>query len=197
MRKRGLIYGVGVNDADYVVFRPVDGKTSWCPYFTVWRNMLKRCYSKEYQQAKSSYKGCRVAKEWHSFMRFRAWMLTQDWEGNQLDKDIVGDGKLYSPETCVFIPQALNSFTIDSAASRGAWPIGVSLDKGKFQADISFNGKRKKLGRFNTALEAHLAWAQAKAALAINWIARMTDQRIKDGLQRYILNLIEGTLAIK
>lgn len=194
---RGLIYGVGRNDAPYNVNPTIDGKQVMCAFYAKWQDMLRRCYDEAFQKRQPTYKGCRVDPQWHSFMCFRAWMETQDWEGNELDKDILGDGKLYSPETCVFVPKALNMFTVDRAAGRGAWPIGVSFDhnRQKFQAKINVNGRSKNLGRFDTQLEAHLAWASAKAGLALDWAARMTDQRIAEALNRFVVRIIEGTLA--
>lgn len=199
MYRRKLVHGVGINDADYEVCRWVNGELIRCPFYMKWDNMLKRCYYKISQKRNSSYQGCHVDPSWHSFMAFRSWMERQDWQGKDLDKDLLGNGKWYSPETCVFVPRALNSFTTDRAAKRGKWPIGVCFDREsqKFIANIGVNGKNKNLGRFKTALEAHLAWVQAKSALALDWIERMTDRRVKDALHRFIVKIIENSMSVQ
>ena len=75
-----------------------------------------------------TYKGCSVSEEWLRFSNFKRWMEKQDWDGKQLDKDILFEGnKVYSAETCVFVTSVVNSFTSDSGAKRGEWLIGVSL----------------------------------------------------------------------
>ena len=75
-----LVYGAGINDADYVVVKlgtiEVNGvrkrKRVWyCPYYRVWTHMLERCYSDKYQDRKPTYKGCSVSEEWLRFSNFR------------------------------------------------------------------------------------------------------------------------------
>ena len=105
-----LVYGVGINDAEYVVVKReevgnVDGKrkrkTVWrCPFYKTWSSMLRRCYSTKYQERCPTYMGCSVSEEWHTFSVFRNWMESQDWQDTQLDKDLLVEGnKVYSPET--------------------------------------------------------------------------------------------------
>ena len=52
-KKEKKVYGVGVNDSPEPVqrFEKVDGKKKqvWvCPYYVVWKDMLKRCYYEPY-----------------------------------------------------------------------------------------------------------------------------------------------------
>lgn len=136
-----LVCGVGINDADYVVQRKetigyVNGKHKqklvWtCPYYRVWTNMLVRCYSTKKQEKYPTYKGCTVSDEWLTFSVFKSWMEKQDWDGKQLDKDLLFEGnKVYSAETCVFVTKEVNMFTTERCAARGEWPIGVNWHKG-------------------------------------------------------------------
>lgn len=98
-------------------------------------------------------------------------METQNWEGLQLDKDIILKGSTtYSPETCAFVPQWLNLLLIDAAKSRGEYPIGVHKDpkaksftKKPYMAAIgNVLYPKMYLGRFQTVAEAHRAWQKAK-----------------------------------
>ena len=192
-----LVYGVGVNDTDYVVKKwetigYVNGKQKqklvWeCPYYRAWRSMLKRCYSPKYQDTRPTYKGCSVSEEWLTFSVFKRWMECQDWKGMQLDKDILFEGnKVYSPETCVFVTSMVNSFTVDCRASRGEWQVGVSWDKirNKFQANCRnpFTKKQENLGRFTCEQEAHNAWVKRKLELAYELAAIQTDGRVAEAL---------------
>lgn len=160
------VYGVGINDADYNVntHAMVDGKMkviATCPYYSRWNGMLRRCYAKEYLRKNPSYVGCRVCDDWIYFTSFKAWMETQDWQGKQLDKDILGDGKLYSPETCEFVTKKVNSFLTNSSSSRGSFALGVSFSKyhQKYQASCGdpYNGQTH-LGYYEKEEDAHKAW---------------------------------------
>ena len=192
-----LVYGVGINDADYVTNKRetigyVNGKQKqkrvWeCPYYRAWENMLARCYSAKYQEKQPTYKGCSVSDDWLTFSNFKNWMEKQDWEGKQLDKDILLEGnKVYSKESCVFVTRMVNMFTIDSGAARGEWLIGVYWNKGKnkFMSMCSnpFTKKREYLGLFTTELEAHEKWRKRKLELSHELAAIQTDIRVAKAL---------------
>lgn len=191
-----LIYGVGVNDIDYVAqkFTTIDKKDVlvWvCPFYSRWKSMLARCYSKKEQQAKPAYKGCSVCKEWLTFSNFKAWMEKQEWEGKSLDKDLLVRGnKVYSPDTCIFIDQRVNTFLTESTATRGDYPIGVNFrqSSGKFAAscrDIT-TSKRKHIGYFSCPNEAHKAWLAFKLEQAKILAVEQTDPRVAKALiERY------------
>jgi len=200
MKAKKLVYGVGINDAEYVTQKwetiEVNGKIKqrlvwYCPYYRVWRNMLKRCYSDKYQESQPTYRGCSVSEEWLRFSNFRAWMECQDWEGMQLDKDLLFSGnKVYSGETCVFVTRMVNTFTIDCRASRGEWLLGVCWHKrdGVFVSSCSnpFTKKQEHLGYFNCEVEAHQAWLNRKLELAHLLAAEQTDERVAKALiERY------------
>ena len=197
---RKLVYGVGINDADYVVQKKetieVNGKQKrrlvWiCPYYQVWKSMLERCYSAKCQEKHPTYKGCSVSEEWLRFSVFKSWMEKQDFEGKQLDKDLLFEGnKVYSDKTCVFVTSVVNLFTIDRGNGRGEWLIGVYLHKqgGKFVSMCSnpFTKKQEYLGLFTSELEAHQAWLKRKLELAHLLASEQTDSRVAKALiERY------------
>ena len=196
MKKPRKVYGVGINDADYAVRpRGPDGKQLWCPYYRAWSGMLKRAYCPKFHARQPTYIGVTVCEEWHSFMAFRAWMETQDWEGKQLDKDIIAPGnKVYSPDTCVFVSPNLNTLLLDSAATRGEWPIGASLHKRdkKFYAYIKEGGKQRHLGSFTCPHEAHMAWRKAKARIVLVAAREQDDPRVYAGLLRHAARIESG-----
>jgi hypothetical protein len=189
-----LVYGVGINDADYVTkvqetIGYIDGKQKqkvvWrCPFYQVWGNMLKRGHSERFKLKNPTYKDVTVCKEWHLFTTFKAWMEQQDWEGNQIDKDLLLPGnKIYSPETCVFVSRQVNMFLVDSGAARGEYKIGVCWDRrrGKYMARC-FTGKQEYLGYFASEEEAHKAWLTRKLEHAYSLSAIQTDERVARAL---------------
>lgn len=181
---RPTVHGWGINDADYIVkikeeLPKVNGKrkrrTVWvCPFYACWARMVERGFSKRTKVALETYKDVTVNSEWKRFSDFKAWMKLQTWEGMSLDKDILVQGNLeYSSKTCVFVPQNINTILGDCRKARGKYPMGVCymfLDKVKnrprkkpFHASITIHTKKKNLGYFETAEEAHRHWQIAKA----------------------------------
>jgi len=122
-----------------------------------WYGMLSRCYDVSYKDKYTTYKNCEVCEEWHNFQNFAKWYDENFYEIEdhrmELDKDILFKGnKVYSPETCVFVPNRINSLFIKSNASRGEFPIGVSFVKKRstYVASCCDNGKGKKLGEYDS-----------------------------------------------
>ena len=188
-KKHKLVCGVGINDADYVVCPTIDGKQVWCPFYQVWVDMLKRGYSVKLRTNYPTYSCCTICEEWLTFSNFKAWMEKQDWEGKQLDKDLLIEGnKVYSPDTCVFVDALVNCFILDNGADRGEWPIGVCFNKpaGKFQANCNnpFTKKLEYLGIFTCPEQAHKAWRSRKHELALQLADLQTDDRVKKALSR-------------
>ena len=84
-------------------------------------------------------------------------------------KDILIKGnKVYSPDTCVFVPSFINKLFTKNQNVRGELPVGVCFNKAnkKYQANLSVfkDGKKTKkhLGCFNTVNEAFEVYKQAK-----------------------------------
>ncbi len=190
--KSTKVFGAGINDADYQVSKRIGSKRQRCKFYQAWSGMLKRCYSEEYQAKRPTYKGCYVCSEWLIFSNFKRWMEAQDWQGKELDKDLIKRGnKVYSPESCCFISKALNLFLTESGLSRGAFMIGVYIDisSGKFKSSCSnqFSGKVEHLGYFDDESSAHIAWKKRKHELACQLADLQTDERVAEALRsRYL-----------
>lgn len=163
--RRSLVHGFGINDAPYLVQPKIDGKQIHCPFYCRWMNMIKRCYSKSLKKTIPTYSECSVDDRWKRFTDFREWMKAQDWEGKQLDKDLLSPGnKIYGPDTCVFISAKLNTLLNDCGSSKGDYPTGVSLFKrdGRFKATISIDSGLVHLGLFSSPEQAEKAYLNAK-----------------------------------
>lgn len=190
--KKSLVFGVGINDLTRAIVWRENGKRIICPIYRIWQNMLGRCYDEDQHKRLPSYKDCTVIEDWVYLSKFESWLKTQDWEGKQLDKDILFLGnKVYSPETCVFVDAKLNTFLVDRASARGLYPIGVEWQKhrGKFRARCSnpFIAKIEHLGYFEDPQEAHLVWKKRKHELALIYAEQQTDPRVAEALRtRYL-----------
>ena len=166
-KKRVPVYGVGVNDSDYVTQAIINGDVVVCPAYSAWKAMLYRVYSKASLERNPCYKGVVVCSEWLSFMGFRVWWIDNHVNGWSLDKDIIGSGKEYSPECCIYVPSWINTITSDVASSRGDLMIGVSLVGNRFRANCRhpFGLIPRHIGYFETEIEAHLAWKERKISV--------------------------------
>ena len=196
MSANKLIFGAGVNDAEYNVNTVQNEITKRCHYYTAWIEMIRRCYSSQYHIKRPTYINCTVCDEWLSFSTFKNWMEMQDWKGKDLDKDVLLIGnKIYSPKTCVFIPRHINSLLTHIRSSKKNYPAGVSFsDNGtkKFMSRCNIKGKSKYLGRFITIDEASEAYKTAKSDEIERIAFLQTDSRIKDGLLRHADNLLNS-----
>lgn len=178
MKEKKLVYGVGINDADYVT-----RTSSWtCPFFRKWKDMLARCYSEYENIRQPTYLECYVVDEWLYFSKFKSWMGKQDWQNNVLDKDLLVRGnKVYGPDTCVFVSAQLNGFLVEK--KNADLPVGASVHKRKFQSRCAELGKEQKyLGLFDTAEEAHQAWLAFKLEQAYKLSVQQTDKRVAKAL---------------
>ena len=193
--KRGLIEGLGINDSDYLTHYQIDGNEVICPFYKTWISMFKRAYNKKYHLKNPTYVDVSVAIEWHSFMAFRAWMISQDWEGKQLDKDLLFTGnRVYSPEKCFFVHSKLNKLLCDNAKQRGDMPLGVSISMGVCFACIRKNGKKYNLGRDKNKMIAHALWQKAKAEIIELAANEQTDERLKNSLMQRVYKLRDDLL---
>jgi hypothetical protein len=184
-----LIYGVGINDADYSVNPIFNGKQVKCPFYSTWHKMLHRCYSGYYQKINPTYIGCSVSNDWLTFSNFKVWMNNQEWQGNALDKDILIQGnKKYSSSTCIFVKPSINGLFIKSVARRGKYPIGVSLNKrsGKYIAQCHVKGSASHIGYYESVHEAHEAYKEVKYKL-IAKIANQQSEPLRTALLNYVI----------
>jgi len=164
--------------------------------YRAWHHMLTRCYSPKTQAINPTYIGCSISEVWHDFQDFADWFYSHPYSGlgYQLDKDLLVTGnKVYSPETCCFVPQEINLLLNNNGINRGEHPQGVSWHKAteKYLANIAVKGKTVYLGVFNCAQEAHQAYRLAKEQYvkekALEWQDRI-DTKVFDALISWRLN---------
>ena len=125
--------------------------------YIIWSSMLKRCYDPKYQEKHTTYKGCRVEDYLLNFQHMGEWLESNYYEvpGEKmcLDKDILIKGnKVYSPETCIFVPNNINVLFTKREKDRGKYPIGIRYCErdNALIVGCSVNGKMKHLGYFKS-----------------------------------------------
>lgn len=163
---RKPVHGIGINDALYNVTMQINKKQAICPYYKVWKSMIKRCFCDKFKISSATYIDCTVHDEWLTFSNFRKWMETQDWKGKALDKDLIVDGnKHYSPKTCMFVSQSINSLFSDCEASRGEFPLGVSIHKlsGLFRSSCRLSSVNHHLGYSRDITTAEIKYLRFKS----------------------------------
>lgn len=196
--KEPSVYGVGINDFN----GSISVKGEHIREYKLWKAMLRRCYSEKMKKYKPTYEKCFVDDKLLSFSNFHKFVnethgLFQNDEFGKpfhLDKDLLGDGVVYSEETICFIPHEVNSFLTNKKFSSGNYPIGVLFHKasGKFMSEITMNGKKKYLGLFDDVTSAFAAYKiekELQAKRLANKYKSLVDDKVYAALISYEVNI--------
>lgn len=189
-RKR-LIMDWGYNDLYGAVGKTKEEKKCW----KIWHDMLCRCYSDAYHIKRPTYIGCSVCEEWQKLSVFKQWFNEHYVGGWVLDKDILVKGnKTYSPETCCFVPQEINTLFIKRNALRGELPIGVTKNGNHYIPQISKFGR---MVRGTTCRNINDAFAQYKEMKEL-YIKQLADKyrdqlepRVYEALYNYQVEITD------
>ena len=189
------VYGVGVVGANSI-------STNQKPHqeYVFWNSMLQRCYDLSYQLKRPTYIGCTSSNNFKYYPYFKDWCNKQVGFGNKgwcLDKDILVKGnKLYSEDTCCFVPREINSLFALSGNARGLNPIGVqfNLEEGNYSARVSRDGKHCHIGTYETKEDAFLMYKEAKElhikSVAKRWFGKI-DQNVFNALMTYEVGILD------
>lgn len=148
------------------------------PIYNRWASMLARCYNlndPEYNLYGGA--GGYVSEEWKNFQNYADFFTDKLYKNLELDKDILIPGnKVYSAETCVFVPRYVNALVKLKIVLNG-YPVGVYLQKDNSRANARVNrftaeAHGKHLGSFPTPMEAHRAWQLGKIEVIENTVLR-------------------------
>ena len=166
--------------------------------YRLWNNMVNRCYNEKELSRNPTYKDCHVSEDWRYLSNFKEWCNHQIGFGNEgwhLDKDIlVEDSKMYSPETCCFVPPEINVALTNNKSVRGSFPQGVIYNstKTRYRARIQRGDKWESLGTYDTPEEAFYAYKPVKEAhtqsLAEKWKDKI-DHRVYEALMNWTINI--------
>jgi len=201
--KNKPIQGIGSNKGDY----PTKVGNHFMKEYQLWVDMLKRC-NPTYHSKVLSYVGNTCSENFKSYTFFYEWCQQQKGFGGReshslrgswcLDKDLLTKGnKLYSEDTCVFIPQSVNKLIAKHERQRGDYPIGVNWKKSNNCFIAQCNGRdvgRKHLGCFQTQEDAFLAYKTFKEALikqVANEYKDLIDPRAYQALLNYTVEITD------
>jgi hypothetical protein len=159
------VYGFGVNDML---------NTRGEKFYNTWISMLKRCYDAKFHKKNPTYMGCYVCDEWKYLSKFKKWFDANYIGGYELDKDILIQGnKVYSPDTCCFVPRSINACVNYTKKSKKEHPTGVfDSTSGLYYAIIRKNGKNKIIGSYETREDAFDAYKREKKL----WIKKLANK---------------------
>lgn len=160
-----------------------------------WIKMKVRCTQKSFQGQRPTYIGCCICDEWQKFEYFLEWASERYIVGWQLDKDIIIKGnKVYSPETCCFVPQRINTLFTKRQRQRGGLPIGVCNNGKKFRGELQKDGKKVKFESRETIHEAFCDYKSAKES----YIKEIADEykeqlepRVYEALYNYQVEITD------
>lgn len=168
-------------------FAKVDKK--FTKVYRTWYSMLNRCYSEKFHEKQSEYKDCEVDEYWHNFQNFGDW-YEQNWKNWMdsswhLDKDILVKGnKIYSPNTCCFVPKEVNNLLIKSLKSKGENSIGVQKRGDKFRPQMlgkSFKSELTEEGAFQVYKQAK----EQRIKEVVNKWKGLIDDKVYEILYNY------------
>lgn len=149
-----------------------------------WFGILRRCYSD--CEIHKSYKECSVCEEWLTFSNFKEWFdenYIEDWE---IDKDILIKGnKVYSPQTCCFVPREINIFFTSERKRKSDKHRGVYKNNSKYKALVFNEQGGFKTKTFNTYSEALNEYVISKEK-RIKFLA----EKYRDKLDERVYNIL-------
>ena len=150
-------------------------------YYQLWTDVLKRGYCDKFKEKCPTYKDVTVCEEWYNFQNFAEWFEDNYIKDFHLDKDILIKGnKIYSPETCCFVPIEINCLFTNRKSKRGDLPIGVRKCGKNFVSQMTINNEKIYLGTFYTVVGAFEAYKTAKESyikeVADKWKGQITEQ---------------------
>ena len=181
---KGKIYGKGINDLNC----PISCNGIHYKFYQVWKSMFRRCYSLIFHTKQKTYSDCTVCDEWLLLSNFKRWFDENYIEGYCLDKDIrVHGNRIYSPQTCCFIPKEINTIFITNKRIRGEFVIGVSHNGSNYTATLLKWGKTCYLGVFATEEEAFLAYKREKESF-IKEVANKYKDKLSEIAYNALMN---------
>lgn len=191
--KKKKVFAIGINNLNTSTRNNGEHISS----YTTWISMLNRCYNEKKQRECPTYKGCSVCEDWKHFGNFKEWFDKNHVEGWHLEKDILFKrNTVYSPQTCCFVPQEINSLFLRKQRCRGKFPIGVHKTKNgkKYKSFITKWGERVYLGRYNTPEEAFNAYKMAKETyikeVADKWKDKI-EPRVYEAMYNYKVEITD------
>ena len=157
---RRLVYGLGNTDITTVT---EDGK--YIRSYLIWAAIIQRCVDPKYHAKEPTYIGTTICDEWKNYSAFKAWYDIHFQEEMQIDADLFKKGgKIYSPETCCFLPRQINTALITKSLHNKSGYAGVTWSKQnkKWQTHTRTINGNGHIGFFDDIKLASAAYIEAK-----------------------------------
>ncbi len=159
-----FIYGVGYYGE--LCFNPKKNKE----VYSRWYGIIMRVYK---NGGHINYKNVSVCERWHCLKNFYEDFSSIEGYENflnypnidfHIDKDIIGDKKTYSKESCIFIPQDINTlFCYEQCGNKTGYPgVSYETNRGMYNVVLSIGGKSKSLGRTSNPEEGYKLYMKRK-----------------------------------
>ena len=156
-----------INDYSNSVTTTIEGKQKNYYWYVQFTGMHYRIFKPEYT-------GVKISHEFYSLANFKQW-YDQEIQKNiineklVLDKDIFGNSRLYSPNTCCLVTVYLNNFLKINKLKQNNCILWVRKRKNKYQCEVKLKNKIKFLGSYVTEKDAFLIAANYKKQIVKNW----------------------------
>ena len=171
-----------------------------------WHNMIERCYTQQQNYQSYQKENCSVCDEWLCFENYYYWYKENHYTINDeiicLDKDILCHNlklkdKIYSPETCLFVPQRINMLFIKNNHNRidSSLPIGVRETQYHTYVSTCRDINNKQVRRyFKTVEEAFNFYKEQKEKLIKQFADKYKTkipQKLYNALYNYKVEITE------
>lgn len=176
-----------------------DGKD--LPVYRYWDGIMRRCYSERLKNISKTYADCSVDEKWHNFQNFAEWFYENynpdTMERWCLDKDILVKGnRIYSPETCCFVPNEINILFTNGYVRRGLYPKGVTYKTriNRYIAQYQDESVVIHIGTYKTVEEAFQAYKKVKEEYIKNKADKwkdLIDPRVYEAMYKYEVEITD------
>ena len=139
-------------------YRASSAPSRQSPAYKAWVGLIRRTYEPSYLSSGRNIYGSTVCEEWHNFQNFAEWFYNEPNSDNpefRLDKGMrVWGGRLYSPETCSYVPKCFHVWMTTKPRVSRELPRGVHPSGAKYLVMLNGDGRNNYLGTFETVAEA-------------------------------------------
>lgn len=144
------VQGVGITDS-----KTVDSNGKVLKSYIVWTSILKKCYKAKRDKVTGTLPQHTISDEWLTYSAFKDWYDNAYVDGWNMTAQGNVDNKIFSKETCIFMPPELDSFvyseqSVGVQGRIGFFPCGPNDTWTTYMG--MFNHETKKCERINLGL---------------------------------------------
>lgn len=173
--------------------------------YDTWNNMLQRCYDEKLHERQPTYIDCEASENFLNFQNFGKWdeenFYQIEGETMCLDKDIlVKHNKIYSPETCIYVPNTINLLFIKRQINRGKSCIGTTPVDNKYKVQCHLinpktgESKQKHLGYYETqekGFEVYKYYKERNIKEIADYYKELIPERLYNGMYNYEVEITD------